>query len=236
MTAGGSPRRMARWAGVFFLLTIVAGFFAEGYVSRSLVTNDAATTASNILAHERLFRLGFAVYMVEMACTIVTTALFYTLLRPVNRTLSLLGALFSLTGAIIKIVARLFYFAPLLVLGGASYLSAFKTEELQALSLLLLQLNSQGAAMALIFLGFGTLVKGYLIFRSTFWPRFLGVLSMLGGLGWLTFLFPPLAYRLFPVILAIALLGSAVTIFWLLVFGLNEERWKEQARAAGQSD
>lgn len=236
MTAGASPRRKATIAGLFYLLTIVTGFFAEGFASGRLVTSDAATTASNILANESLFRLAFAVYLIEMACTIVTTGLFYDLLRPVNRGVSLLAAFFSLAGATIKIMGRLFFFAPLLLLGGAPYLNAFSAEELRALALFLLKLNSQAAAIALVFLGFGTLLKGYLILKSTFLPRFLGVLGIVGGVGWATFVWPPFAYSVFPVLLAIGLIGSAASIFWLLVFGVNEERWKEQARAAGQMD
>jgi hypothetical protein len=86
--------------------------------------------------------------------------------------------------------------------------------------------------MALVFFGFYALLTGYLMVRSTFLPRILGVLGILGGLGWLSFLYPPLGYRLFPYIAALGLLGAGSLILWLLVFGVNEQRWKNQASAA----
>jgi len=121
----------------------------------------------------------------------------------------------------------------LFVLGGAHYLAVFSPEQLQALALLFLKVNDHGAAIALVFFGFYALLTGYLILRSTFLPRFLGVLSVLGGLGWLTFLNQPLGYRLFPYIAVLGILGAVALILWLLVFGVNEQRWKEQASAAG---
>jgi hypothetical protein len=87
--------------------------------------------------------------------------------------------------------------------------------------------------MALVFFGFYALLTGYLIIRSTFLPRILGVWSIFAGFGWLSFLYPPLGYRLFPYIAVFGILGAVSLILWLLVFGLNEQRWKEQASAAG---
>ena len=239
-----SPRFLARMIGLFFLLTILAGIFAQGFVSEKLIDfSDAAATATNILAHRGLFQLGFTVYLIEMACQIATVALFYVLLRPVSKSVALSAAFLELTGCVIKTFARVFFIVPLFVLGGTnssapggvSVLSGFSTQQLQGLALLLLKVNDQGAAMALAFFGFSTVLNGYLIFRSTFLPRFLGVLGMISGLGWLTFLYPPLGYRAFLFAALIGLLSSAVTIFWLLVFGVNEQRWKEQASAAAAS-
>jgi hypothetical protein len=229
-----SPRLTARITGVFYLITILTGIFAQGFVSeRLVVSGDAAATATNLLAHSSLYQLGFAVYLIEMACQIAMTALFYDLLKPAGRSVSLLAAFLGLAGCIIKTFSRVFFIAPLIVLGGAHYLSVFSAEQLQALALLFLKVNDRGAGIALVFFGFYALLTGYLIIRSTFLPRILGVLSVIAGLGWLSFLYPPLGYRLFPFVAGFGLLGAVALIFWLLVFGVNEQRWKEQANLAG---
>ena len=230
-----SPRFVARMTGALFLITILAGIFAQGFVSeRLIVFNNAATTATNILTNKGLYQLGFTVYLIEMGCQVTMAGLFYQILKPVNRTVALVSLLLELTGCIIKIFARVFFIAPLYVLGGTSaggtlVLQGFTTEQLQSIALLLLRVNDQGAALALAFFGFATVFQGYLIFRSTFLPRWLGVLSMTAGFGWLTFLYPPLGYRAFPFIALIGLAGAAAIIFWLLVFGVNEQRWREKA-------
>jgi hypothetical protein len=177
--------------------------------------------------------LGFAVYLIEMACQIAITALFYDLLKPAGRSVSLVAAFLGLAGSVIKTFSRVFFIVPLFVLGGAHYLSVFSAEQLQALALLFLKVNDRGAGVALVFFGFYALLTGYLIIRSTFLPRILGVLSVVGGLGWLSFLYLPLAHRAFPYVAVFALLGAGALIVWLLVFGVNEQRWKEQASAAG---
>src|SRR5438067_5335017 len=167
-----SPRLKARITGAFYLLAMLTGIFAQGFVSGKLVVDgDAAATATNILTHRGLFQWGFAVYLIEMACQIAVTALFYDLLKPAGRSVSLLAAFLGLAGCVIKTFSRVFFFAPLFVLGDARYLSVFKPEQLQALALLFLKVNDQGAAMALAFFGFYALLTGYLIFRSTFLPR-----------------------------------------------------------------
>jgi uncharacterized protein DUF4386 len=233
--AEASPRFKARITGVLYLVTILTGLFAEVFVSGRLVAGgDAAATAANIRSHQGLFQLGFAVYLIEMACQVAMTSLFYELLKPAGKSVSLLAAFFGLTGSIIKTFSRLFFMAPLFVLGGAHYLSVFSTEQLQALALLFFKVNGRGAGIALVFFGLYALLTGYLMIRSTFLPRVLGVLSVVGGLGWLVFLYPPLGYQLFPYIAVFALFGAASLIVYLLVFGVNGQRWIEQARAAGQ--
>jgi len=228
------PKRLARLTGLFYLLLIATAAFAQGYVSeRMVVPGDAATTAANFVAHKGLVRAGYAFYLIEMACDMTTAALLYVLLRPVSRPAALVGLVLSLAGAVFKTFARVFFILPLFLLGGTTSLGAFPPGQVEALAALSLRINDQGASMAMVFFGFATLVKGFLILRSGFWPRALGVLSIAGGFGWLSYLYAPLVSRVFPFIMGIGLLGVAVHVFWLLVFGVNEKRWRERAEAAG---
>ena len=233
-----SPPFKARIAGVIYLVTIVTGIFGEGFVrGRLVVDSDAATTATNILAHESLFRLGFVAVLVGTACYVAVTALLYALFKPVNPGLSLLAAFFSLTGCAVWALGCVFDLALFVVLGGGQYLSVFKPEQLQALALMFLKLNGQAFSIGMVFFGFYCLLIGYLIFRSTFLPRIVGMLMAFAGLGHLigmfaNFLSPAFADHLFPYILWPGLLGEGSVTLWLLVMGVNASRWKEQASAA----
>src|SRR5215471_2124903 len=198
-----NPRRLGRILALFFLLTILSGVFAQGFVSNRLIDfNDAAATANNILAHRGLFQLSFTVFLIEMISNAVTTALWYVLLRPVSKPLAVTAAFVDLAGVIIKTFARVFYLAPLGVLlttggGAAPVFHGFTPEQLQSIALLLLKVNSAGTQVAMAFFGISVPLFGYLIFHSRFLPRWLGALQIVAGLGWLTFSYPPLGRALF---------------------------------------
>jgi len=231
-----SPKTKARLGGALFLATIVGGVVAQGFISdRLVVTGDAAATARNFIANQTLVRVAYAIFMIEMACQTATTALMYDLLMPVDRSLARTAAVFGYTGSGIKALARLFFYAPLFVLGGASYLSAFDAKQLEAMAYLLIRINAQWTQIALIFFGVGTVLTGFLMFRATFLPRVLGVLSLIGGAAWLTFVYPPLGNKLFLPIALFALIGCAVTIGWLLIRGVDEKKWYEMAAASSSS-
>jgi len=188
---------LGRFAGTFLLLTILTGIFAQ-------VTS--------------VRQLGFMLYLVEMACQVGYTVMFYQILRNVNGPIAQLALALGLVGCTVKLMSRLFYLAPLLIIGNVG---GFEAEQQAGLAQLALALNSYGAGIALPFFGFGALLNGYLAFRSGFLPRALGVLSMIGGAGWLTFLNPSLGLRLFPLVVGVALLGSVSWILWLLIGGVR---------------
>jgi hypothetical protein len=231
----GSPRLKARMAGACQLLEAVTAAFGEVVIPGKLVVaGNAAATAANILGHERLFWLGFASSLIGVAFHIVWALLLYELLKPVNRSVSLLAAFFILVGCAIQALTCLLYLAPLLILQGGSSLSAFTLEQLQSLALMFLKLNDYAFDVYLVFFGFWCVLIGYLIFKSTFLPRVLGVLLAISGLGWMTYLYPPLATRLFfPFIAAASALGEIPLELWLIVMGVNVQRWKQQASPPG---
>ncbi|HEY3131701.1 MAG TPA: DUF4386 domain-containing protein [Acidobacteriota bacterium] len=230
--ARASPRFKARVAGVLYLIAGSGGGFAEVFVrGRVFVRGDAAATAANILAHESLYRLGGAADLIALACDTALALIFYELLKPVNRSLSLLAAFFRLMHVAILATITLNHFAPLVFLGGSHDLSAFSAAQLQAQTLVSLRLHALGYNICLVFFGFTCLLLGYLIFRSTFLPRFLGVLMAIAGVGYLInsfvhFLAPAFGAYVFRYLLVPCGIGEFVLIVWLLVFGVNAERWK----------
>jgi len=232
-------RFKARIAGVFYLLIIVAALFAEVFVrGRLVVSGNAAATAANILAHKGLYRLGGAADLFTFSCDAVVAFIFYELFRPVSRSLSLFAAAIRLMYVAIVGINTLNHFAPLIFLGGAQFLAAFRTDQLQALALVSLRFHALGYNIGLVFFGFHCLLIGYLILRSTFLPRIIGALMAVAGLCYVTnsflnFLVPAFAARLFPLILLPGGVSELSLCLWLLVAGVNAQRWKEQVSAGG---
>ena len=231
--AEASPRLKARAAGFFWLMTFLTSTFAMFVGGRVVVYTDAAATAANLLAHEALFRSGTAAILISTGCYVAVTLLVYELLKPVNGTVSLLAAFFSLVGCAVGALACLFDLVPFVLLRGGQYLSVFTVEQLQALALMFLRVRVQvNDNIGLVFFGLHCLLIGYLILRSTFLPRIVGALMVFAGLGWLTFLSPPVARSLSPYIMLPGALGELSLTLWLLVKGVNVQRWNEQASAA----
>jgi hypothetical protein len=222
----------ARVAGVLFLISFVAGGFGEAYVpSRLMVSADATATAQNIKALDSLFRMGFAGYLVEAVCDIALSLILYVLLRPVRKDLALLAAFFGLVGTAVFAAAEFFYLAPSLILRGAGYLKTFSPDQLNTLALLSLKLFAYGGAMFTVFYGMAWVLRGYLIFRSGYLPRFLGVLMALGGLAFITrnfLLVLAPAYASGSLLLLMLPGGLSLTV-WFLMRGVDVPKWEAKA-------
>jgi hypothetical protein len=201
-----------------------------------MVAGDAAATAKNIVQFQPLFRLGYAAYVIEGLCDAALTALLYMLLRPAARELAAVAAFLRIVSTAAFAAAESFYFAALPILSGADYLKTFSPAQLDALSLLSLKLYNNGGIVPTLFYGVGWILLGYAILISGYLPRWLGVLLSFAGLSFVIGMFalivaPALAssYFLLPMIL-----GMLVLALWLLIRGVDEQKWKEKTAAAKQ--
>src|SRR5437667_9122355 len=220
--AEASPRFKARIAGVSYLLGSLTSVFGQMVVLGMLVVPASATaTAANILSHESLFRLGFVSSLMTVPFHLIWAVLFYGLFRPVNRSVALLAVFILLVACTMWTLSSLLHLAPLVVLQSNISLSAFAPEQLQALALMLLKLNARAYDIGLVFFGFWCALLGYLIFRSAFMPRIIGVLEVLAGLGYVTLLWQPLVHYLYPYNLALAGPGEISLILRPLVTGVT---------------
>jgi hypothetical protein len=232
-----SPQFYARLCGALYLYIIVAGVFAELFVrSRLVVSGDAVATANNILAHEFLFRVGFSGELLHLAFDIIVAALLYALLKPVDPMWSLVAAFMRVACAILLAAASITHFVALRLLSAPGYLEAIEPAQRRALALLALGLHGEGYAISLVFFGFACLSLGYLVFRSTFLPRVIGVLLAVAGVCYLVssfahFLAPAVGAKLFPVLFAPVFVAELSLTLWLLVKGVDASRW-ETARLA----
>ena len=231
-----SPQVYARIGGVLYLIIIVIGFCSEFFVRDKLVVSgDVTATANNIMASESLWRITIAGELILLVCSIALTLILYVLLRPVNKTLALLAVFFNIVEFPLEAASKLCLFAALFLSGNADYLKAFEPHQLHALVKISLKLHDYGFGIDLVFFGFACLVYGYLLFRSGYFPRTLGVLMAITGLSYLTnsftLILAPAYAGTISIILVLALIGELSLCLWLMVKGVDEQRWKEQASA-----
>lgn len=234
-TSEMSPLIYARAAGLLYLVIIVLGLFSEIFVRSSLISpEDAATTASNIMAAEGLFRAGFLADSIMFLSDVALAVLMFVLLKPVSKTLALVALCFRVTQSAVIALNLLNYYATILLLEGSGYTSAFDAAQRNAFSSLFLDLHSYGYDLGLILFGVHCLVLGYLIAKSLYLPRVLGYLVMAAGVTYLIgsytrFLFPDFVETLSPIYL-VAILSELSLCLWLLVKGVNLEYWKRAGR------
>jgi hypothetical protein len=231
--AGASPRRLARTAGALYLVNIVAGAFAIGLVPAKLIVSDPATTAHNIQTHETLYRLGLTAHVVVTLTNVPMALLFYELLKVVNRRLALLDVFFTLVATAIEAAGLLNQFVPLVLLGNGRYADGLPAAQLQALARLPGDLSGIDYSIYGIFYGFDILCVAYLVAKSGFLPRTIGVLLAVDGLAYLIngftdLLAPGVAAHLTPWIDVPAPLGEGSLCLWLLIAAVDAERWKRR--------
>jgi hypothetical protein len=224
-----------RLAGLLLLVSMFAGAFGEMYVPTKIIAaGDAAATARNLRESELLFRFGFAAYLVEATCDITLSLIFYVLLRPVSRGVSLLAAFFGLVSTATFAGAELIYFSSSLVLGDAAYLNAFSPDQRNVLAVLAIRTYGLGAGVFMVFYGTAMLIRGALMLRALFLPKFLGVLLAAAGVGFITralllVVAPKLASPLLLTPMFFAALSLAV---WFLTKGVDVAKWEEAVNAS----
>lgn len=218
-----SQRKVAGIAGLLYLIYIVTFAFSSFVQNKPIVGEDAAVTARNIMASQWLFRIGFMSEVVATLFFLLAAWALYVLLKPVSKDLALLFLLLNLAGVAVECILTLIHFAALSLLSGADYLKVFKADQLQALAMLFLNLGGSGNMITVLFYGMWLFPLGYLVVKSGFLPRILGILLILDGLCLLVCffqlcLFPgheKMTYPLYPVMF-IAEFGLAL---WLLIKG-----------------
>ena len=231
-SAGPALGLIARLIALLYLFESAASVAGQLIIpGRLVVTRDATATASNILANEAMFRVGIAGALVAVAFHILTGVLFYYLLKPVSRTFALFTVLLLVVASGIQASAALMQSGALVALKGTVSLGAFAAEHREAIALLLLDWNDQTYNFYLVFFGLWCIALGALMMRATFLPRILGAGMVLAGVGYLPYLYPPLANSLYPYNLVLGV-GELALVLWLVIRGVDAQRWEERARIA----
>jgi hypothetical protein len=233
-----SPRTVARLGGVLYLLIIAIGLFAELVVRRRiLVSGDALATAANLRAHETLWRWGIAAELAGMICVVVLLLVWFVLLSPVSRQLTWLALFFDIVAHSAQVAALMELVATLFPLGGGAYLEAFTPEQLAALARMSARAHAHGFGVSLLFTGCFFLVAGYLIRKSGYLPRLIGVLYQGAGIGYIANTFalvvaPAWSGKIMVAVAPIILPAEVALALWLLVKGIDPERWNLRPHAA----
>ena len=226
-----SPQKIARVAAFVFLIIFFLGMSSELFIRPAIIVpGDAEMTVNNIMASESLFRLSIVSDLIRQMLLMLLPLILYKLLKPVNKTIALLMVIFYLVCVPISMLNEINYFAVLQLSSGAGFLTAFKTDQLNALVMFFIDLRKYGTFI-IQFFSFWLLLLGYLVFKSGFLPRILGILLMLGGLCYtvvavLFFLFPNFNTMIFGLF---AFIEESLFYLWLLIKGVNVEEWEKRA-------
>lgn len=229
---GTSPQIYARIGGLLYLIIIVAGFCSEFFLrGKIIVAGNPEATAKNLIASPGLWRIGIALEYFCVVCTLILAMIYFFLLNPVHKQLNLLAAFFRLVSITIQAVAVLFLIQALFPLAQTGISNVFPSDQLYLMTNLSIKAHSYGYSISLLFLGCCFLIHGYLIFRSGFLPKVLGILIQIGGIGYMTnsithILVPSLTSWTFPIIILPVLVAETSLSLWLLVKGVDVDKWK----------
>jgi len=229
-----SINKAARTAGGLYLFIAVLSIFIHFYVPSTLIIpNDAAATFNKIAGSEGLFRLGIGAEAVLLLAEVVLSVLLFELLKPVNKTLSQVSMVSRLIMTTIHGFNLLNNILVLLLAGGGSYLAVFESSQLSALAAVFLNAYDYGFSLGIVFLFLHAVLLGYLIYRSGYFPKFLGVLFVIASFGYLIDSMSHLLianYKTGPVYLAIPItLAEMIFPFWLLIKGVKKSEWEKWA-------
>lgn len=231
--SAGVSQSYVRFAGCCYLLIIGLGLFSETQVRGSLVVaGDAIATAAQIGAADTFWRSGIVADLCMQLLDIPIIVLFYLLFKQVNVALNLTATAFNLIQTAVLVANKLCLVLPLLLLSGAAYLSAFSPEQLSALSYTAIRLHNYGFAIGLLFFALACVIRGYLIIKSTYFPRLLGALLALAGVCYLVnslalLLAPDIGALLFPAIMLPVLIAELSLSLWMIVKGANMEQGRK---------
>ncbi len=241
LTKPASVQAYARLAGAIYLVVIVFGGLSEGVVTSSLVVpGDTTSTMRNILSSVELWNMSALGNLIVPLIAVVQLWIEYMLFASVNKKLAQLFVLLNIASLGVEAISKLFLLMVVPMLQSANLASSFSEQQVFELAGLALMGHDLGFNIALIFFGCALLVLGYLIFKSGFLPRTIGVLIQLAGLAYLAVCLsqmfaPSIASLIIPAVFVPVLIGEASLCLWLLVKGVNIEKWNQRLTASGSA-
>jgi len=234
----GSPNFYARIAGFSYLLIIAFGLTGQLLIRDTLIVyGDAALTVSNILHAETIWRLGITGDVLMHALDIPVMVILYLLLKQVHKPLALVSVAFNLAQTAVLVANKLVLLVPLILMDSAEYVAAFSMDQVHAQVMLLADLHNYGFGLGLIFFGCACIGYGLLVFKSNYFPKFVGVLMMMAGASYLTnsltmLIAPTLSGAVFPILL-LSFIGELTFALWLILKGVNLDRWHQAVGREG---
>ena len=223
-----SLNKSARIAGFLYFIYMATHIVSDIWRDSFIVPGDAATTTANIMAHEGIFTITSVGDFFAAALFFLAAWALYALLKPVNKDLALLFLLLNLTGVAMQCMSAINLFAALLLVNAPDYLNVFQADQLQSLAMFLLDLREKGFLIAQLFYGAWLFPLGYLVYKSGFLPKVLGIVLMVHCFTWLStvflsFLFPSfvaITYVSWP----LGFIAEFGLTLWLLIMGAKEQK------------